>query len=111
MSEEHWSVTVERNGEKVVTIESNCLSGREISRDDENTIRTAASHLMAFIGHSDQQRPTIIGRVTGKLREGDQVPGMPNAICHGCGLGYRCMDADCPNDSQNPMWSLTNIAR
>lgn len=29
---DHWAVTVERNGEQVVTVESNCLSGREISR-------------------------------------------------------------------------------
>lgn len=46
----HWSVTVERDGEKIVTIESNCLSGREISTEDEDTIRTAANHLLSFIG-------------------------------------------------------------
>lgn len=105
MAEEHWSVTVERNGEKVVTIESNCLSGRDISGEDEATIRTAATHLLAFIGLSADVRPTVIGRVTGNPREGDQVPGMPGAICHACGLGYRCMDVDCPNDKQNPMWT------
>jgi hypothetical protein len=47
---DHWSVTVERNGEQIVTIESNCLSGREISPEDEEAIRTAARHLLAFIG-------------------------------------------------------------
>ena len=45
-----WAVTVERDGEKVVTIETNCLSGREISAEDTQAIRTAAHHLLAFIG-------------------------------------------------------------
>lgn len=43
-------------------------------------------------------RTTVKGRVTGQEREGDQVPGMPHAICHACGLGERCYDPDCPND-------------
>ena len=47
----------------------------------------------------------MIGRVSGELRDGDQVPGMPHAICHACGLGYRCMDKDCPNDKPDPMWT------
>lgn len=47
---DHWAVTVERNGERVVTIETNCLSGREISAEDEQAIRTAAHHLLSFIG-------------------------------------------------------------
>lgn len=43
-------------------------------------------------------RPTIIGRVTGAEYEGDQVPGMPGAICHACGLkDYPCVNPDCPN--------------
>lgn len=45
-----WSVTVSRNGEKVVTIETDMLSGREIDHVDEQTIRIAAHHLLAFIG-------------------------------------------------------------
>jgi len=47
---DHWSVTVERNGKNIVTIESNCLSGREISEEDERVIRRCACHLLAFIG-------------------------------------------------------------
>jgi hypothetical protein len=46
----HWSVSVELNGENVVTIESNCLSGREVGPVEEEIIRTAARHLLAFIG-------------------------------------------------------------
>lgn len=47
---DHWAVTVSRNGEEIVTIESECLAGREISEADEEAIRTAAHHLLAFIG-------------------------------------------------------------
>ena len=46
----HWSVTVSRDGEEIVTIESNFLSGREISAADEDAIRTAARNLLFFIG-------------------------------------------------------------
>lgn len=52
----------------------------------------------------DILRTTIIGKVTGEVREGDQCHGMPNAICHACGLGYKCMDPDCPNENPDPMW-------
>ena len=47
---DYWSVTVSRNGENIVTLEPNCLAGRELSSEDEAAIRTAASHLLAFIG-------------------------------------------------------------
>lgn len=47
---DHWSVTVRRNGEEIVTIETAMLAGREISPADEEAIRTAARHLLAFIG-------------------------------------------------------------
>lgn len=51
----------------------------------------------------DVPRTTVVGRISGKEREGDQVPGMPGAICHACGLGYRCIDEDCPNTKTNPL--------
>lgn len=47
---QHWSVTVTRNGEALVTIESNCLSGRDLRAEDERVIRMAARHLLAFVG-------------------------------------------------------------
>lgn len=47
---DHWAVTVHRNGEAVVTIESNCLSGREIDAEDERVIEMAARNLLGFIG-------------------------------------------------------------
>jgi hypothetical protein len=52
-------------------------------------------------------KPQVVGKVTGQIRDGDQVPGMPHAICHACGLGYKCMDPDCPNEIPNPMFSVT----
>ncbi len=58
---DHWSVTVSRNGEEIVTIESNSLSGREIGPEDGAAIRTAARHLLSFIG--DPAPPEIEGRV------------------------------------------------
>lgn len=42
-------------------------------------------------------RPFVIGRVSKKKREADQALGMPDAICHACGLGQPCHDEDCPN--------------
>lgn len=50
---DHVSVTVYRNGESVVTIETNCLSGRDISQADEEAIRWAAHNLLGFIGEPD----------------------------------------------------------
>jgi hypothetical protein len=47
---DHWSVTVERSGEKVITIERASLSGRDLTEGDAEAIRTAAHHLLAFIG-------------------------------------------------------------
>ena len=47
---ETWAVTVERNGEQIVTLASNHLSGRDLSPEDERIIERCAEHLMAFIG-------------------------------------------------------------
>jgi len=50
----HWGVNVEINGERVLSIESNSLSGIENIEEFADTIRTCALHLLAFIG----ERPT-----------------------------------------------------
>jgi hypothetical protein len=50
-----WAVTVERDGEPIVTIASNHLSGRELTPDDEETIRTAARSLLSFVGEEARQ--------------------------------------------------------
>lgn len=49
---QHWGVTVDTYGEEIVRIETDCLSGREISVADEDAIRTAAYNLLNFIGES-----------------------------------------------------------
>ena len=46
----HWAVTVRADGEELVTIETNFLSGRDLTSADEDLIETAAKHLLAFIG-------------------------------------------------------------
>lgn len=48
---DHWSVSVERNGENLVTIETNMLSGKpDFTPEEEDTIRAAGETLLAFIG-------------------------------------------------------------
>lgn len=48
-----WSVTVEVDGEPVLTLAHNHLAGREDL--DEDAVRTAAHHLLAFIGDPSPQ--------------------------------------------------------
>lgn len=50
MKPQHWAVSVYADGETIVTLESNFLAGRHLSEEDEDTIRNAAHHLLAFIG-------------------------------------------------------------
>lgn len=50
---ETWAVTVERNGEHVVTLASNHHSWRDLSVEDARVIRNAARHLLAFLGRSE----------------------------------------------------------
>jgi hypothetical protein len=63
----------------------------------------ACGEAAEVILHKPDGSVWVIGRVSGRERAGDQVPGMPGAICHACGLGYRCADEDCPNDRPNPI--------
>lgn len=51
-------------------------------------------------------RNIVIGRVTAQPRAGNQCPGMPGAICHACGIGWKCFDPDCPNDTYAPDGAL-----
>jgi hypothetical protein len=72
----HWSVRVERDGEEIVTIASNWLSGRDLSSEDEETIRTAAHHLLAFIGDGlgTLSTPEEFLRRSGPLPLGEPTP-------------------------------------
>ena len=47
---QHWGVHVHINGENVLSIESNSLSGIENIGDYEDTVRGCAYHLLSFIG-------------------------------------------------------------
>ena len=47
-----YSVTIERYGEQVLTIEENCLSGKELSDEDEDGIYNMATHLLSFLGRT-----------------------------------------------------------
>lgn len=47
---DHWSVSVWRNGDNVVTIESNFMSGRDLIDGDAEFIRNCATNLLAFVG-------------------------------------------------------------
>jgi hypothetical protein len=49
--------------------------------------------------------PTVVGRVTGVGHQGNQCRGMPRAICHACGLGYRCSNPDCEQTGRE--WGVT----
>lgn len=64
-------------------------------------------------GHMSLRTPDLMASISYQLadammkaREGvkpeldggnSPVPGMPNAICHACGLGQKCAQKDCPN--------------
>jgi hypothetical protein len=47
---EHWHVEVSVNGETVLAIGHNFLSGVDDIHEHAETIRTAANHLLGFIG-------------------------------------------------------------
>ena len=48
---EHWSVSVSVNGEEILTIAHNFLSGKtEFTNAEAQCIRDCARHLEAFIG-------------------------------------------------------------
>jgi hypothetical protein len=51
---EHWGVDIRINGERVLSIESNSLSGIENISDYADTVRTCAEHLLAFIGNNSR---------------------------------------------------------
>lgn len=84
-SESHWSVSVERDGENVVTIESNCLSGRDLSEQDRATIRHCAAHLLAFVGSGE---PSTF------LVDDDEGPALPPPGNEPSELFCNCLSPD-----------------
>lgn len=94
---DHFSVTVRRNGEEVVTIETNSLSGRDLLPGDEDAIRTAALNLLGFIGarHSAPlETPPVIadllrvddtGVVANYIRKLHAIARVEHVRCSRCG--------------------------
>ena len=53
----HWSVTVSLNGDRILTIEPELVSGKDIEDAEEWAIRSAIMNLCGFIGcrlHDDE---------------------------------------------------------
>lgn len=52
-----WSVTVHVDGQPILTISPNELAGKaDLTEADEQAIRDAGEHLLAFIGPADPQQ-------------------------------------------------------
>jgi hypothetical protein len=52
---EHWSVSVSVNGDEILTIESEWLSGVPNIDEYADAVRNCAQHLLAFIGPADPE--------------------------------------------------------
>jgi hypothetical protein len=53
----YWAVTVNRNGEDIVTLASHHMGGKsELSEADEDAIVNAARHLLSFVGADARKR-------------------------------------------------------
>lgn len=52
---EGYAVQVLKWGEPILTIEHECLSGRELSEDEESAVRESADHLLSFVGDGTPQ--------------------------------------------------------
>lgn len=77
----HWSVTVERNGEPILTIGHNSVGGRSLSESDQEVVRNAAAHLKAFVG---ERKPEICECASFAKAKGPY----PSGICPECNCWY-----------------------
>ena len=57
---EGYAVTVTKWGEPILTIEHECLSGAELTDEDQVEVRTAGQSLIAFIGTPPDGIPTCV---------------------------------------------------
>lgn len=64
MGKRHWAVTVEVDGEKVLTIESEHLSGVPNIDDYRDEVVTAAKHLLSFMGYTANVEPLPVSDFT-----------------------------------------------
>lgn len=49
-NEIRWSVSVERDGINILNMSPNEIGGVDLTEEDEEVIRLAATHLLAFVG-------------------------------------------------------------
>ena len=64
LRQEHWSVSVSRNHDVLITIESNHMAGKaDMTVDDERAIITAAEHLHGFLGQPRQPLADVLARL------------------------------------------------
>lgn len=78
MDIQHWGVDVRVNGERVLTIESNCLSGISDIEKFGDVIRGCAHHLLAFIGDGKPDDTWELGTTPNT--------GSPKLVCPECGM-------------------------
>ena len=55
-----YAVTVSKYGEDILTIEHECLSGKELSDDESRAVWEAGEHLMSFVGDPDADHRCFI---------------------------------------------------
>lgn len=51
----HWRVEVYADGERILAVEPEMVSGADITDDYADTIRHCAAHLLGFIGSEDHE--------------------------------------------------------
>jgi hypothetical protein len=51
-----YSVTVSKWGEPILTIEPNCLSGKDLTEDECEAIWDAGQHLCSFVGRPETSK-------------------------------------------------------
>jgi hypothetical protein len=52
---ENWRVQVDMNGEMIVVIEPNALSGQNMTEEMEDVVRKCAYHLLSFVGEKPKR--------------------------------------------------------
>ena len=84
---QHWAVRIDINGENVLNIESNCLSGINDITEYRETILNCAEHLKSFIG---TENTPFFEEENPKIAQQMQPEICPR--CGGSGRLYMCAE-------------------